>query len=152
MRHPQAMVQNTIRLWERLDPELISIIGERGFNPLYAKSVRLACMQYPWLGQEATTFAGNNERFVALEERLQAQDIMRAGLASMALFNIFLNELASLIGEGLATHLLRLTSSQQISAVPPRGFSRVSKNGGLSMNAIATQLNALNMPTMLGGR
>lgn len=122
MRHPQAVVQNTIRLWERLAPELISIIGERGFNPLYAKSVRLACMQYPWLGQEATTFAGNNERFVALEERLQAQGIMRAGLASMALFNIFLNELASLIGEGLTTHLLRLTSSQQISAMPPEDF------------------------------
>ena len=122
MRHPQAVVQNTIRLWERLAPELISIIGERGFNPLYAKSVRLACMQYPWLGQEATTFAGNNERFVALEERLQAQDIMRAGLASMALFNIFLNELASLIGEGLTTQLLRLTSSQQTSAIPPEDF------------------------------
>ena len=87
-----------------------------------AKSVRLACRQYPWLAQEATTFTGNNERFAALEERLQAQDIMRAGLASMALFNIFLNELASLIGERLTTHLLRLTSSQQISAIPPEDF------------------------------
>nr|AWD72219.1 hypothetical protein pH6NP1_p022 [Polaromonas sp. H6N] len=122
VRHPQAVVQNTIRLWRRLAPELISMIGERSFNPLYARSVRLACMQYPWLAQEATTFAGSNERFAALEERLQAQDIMRAGLGSMALFNIFLNELASLIGEGLTTHLLRLTSSQQTSAIPPEDF------------------------------
>ena len=119
MQHPQAVVQNTIRLWKQLAPELISIIGEDSFNPLYAKSVRLACMQHSWLAQEATTFAGSNERFAALEERLQAQNIMRAGLASMALFNIFLNELASLIGEGLTTHLLRLTSSQQTSAILP---------------------------------
>ena len=87
-----------------------------------AKSVRLACRQYPWLAQEAVTFTGNNERFAALEEHLQAQDIMQAGLGSMALFNIFLNELASLIGERLTTHLLRLTSSQQISAIPPEDF------------------------------
>jgi hypothetical protein len=122
MRHPQAVVHNTIRLWKQLAPKLISIIGERGFNPLYARSVRLACIQYLWLAQETTTFADSNERFSALQERLQAQDIMRAGLASMALFNIFLNELASLIGEGLTTHLLRLTLSQQTFAIPSKDF------------------------------
>jgi hypothetical protein len=124
MRHPQAVVQNTIRLWERLAPELILIIGEGSFNPLYAKSVRLACVPYPWLAQETRTFPGNNERFAALEECLQAQEITQAGLASMALLNIFMDVLALLIGEGLTTHLLRLTSSQQICAIQPEDFSR----------------------------
>jgi hypothetical protein len=124
MGHPQAVVQNTIGLWERLAPELISIIGEGGFNPLYARSVRLACVQYPWLAQEARAFAGNKERFAALHERLQAQDITQAGLASMALLNIFLDVLASLIGEGLTTHLLRLASSQQTFETPPEDLPK----------------------------
>lgn len=122
LRHPQAVVHNSIRLWERLAPELISIIGEGGFNPLYARSVRLACVQYPWLTHEAMTVAGDSERFAALEARLRAQDITQAGLASMTLFDIFLDVLASLIGEGLTTHLLRLAASQQTSDTPPKDF------------------------------
>ena len=117
------MVQVTIRLWERLAPELISIIGEGGFKPLYARSVRLTSVRYPWLAHAAAS-AGDDGRFAPLQAHLQAQDLVQASEGSMVLFNTFLDLLASLIGEALTTHLLQSAWSQEISNTPPKDFSK----------------------------
>lgn len=122
-RHPEAVVQASIRLWERLVPELVSIIGEGGFKPLYARSVRLACAQYPWLAPAAAAAPGE-ARFAQFQALLQAQDQTQALQGSVALFNIFLDLLASLIGEVLTTHLLSSAWSQGTSATPAKDFSR----------------------------
>ncbi|CAN5234752.1 hypothetical protein BH10PSE16_BH10PSE16_23090 [soil metagenome] len=118
---PEAVVPVTIRLWERLAPELISIIGEGGFTPLYARSVRLACARYPWMAQGAAPALGH-ARFTELQALLQAQDLVQASQASMALFTIFLDVLASLIGEELTTHLLHSAWSQETSETPAKDF------------------------------
>jgi DNA-binding GntR family transcriptional regulator len=122
-RHPEAVVLVTICLWQRLAPELVSIIGEGGFKPLYARSVRLSCAQYPWLAPAAAAAPGE-ERFAPLQALLQAQDLTQALQGSAALFNIFLDLLASLIGEVLTTHLLSSAWSQGTSATPAKDFSR----------------------------
>ncbi|MDB5938464.1 MAG: hypothetical protein JWP77_828 [Polaromonas sp.] len=65
-QHPDTVAQTSARLWQLLAPELISIIGEGGFKPLYARSIRLASRQHPWLAHDGTPLAGN-EGFAELQ-------------------------------------------------------------------------------------
>lgn len=118
-RQPDAAVQTIIHLWELLAPELIAIIGEGGFTPLYARSIRLACKQHAWLAQHAARPTGK-ERFSELRNGLQAQNPAQAIQASLDLFTIFLDVLALLIGEELTTHLLHSAWSNKISETSAR--------------------------------
>ena len=122
-RQPDAVVQTTIQLWELLAPELISIIGDGGFTPLYARSVRLACKQHAWLAQHAARPPGT-ERFTDLRNTLQVQNPVQATQASLDLFTIFLDVLASLVGEELTAHLLHLAWSQETSETPAKDLPK----------------------------
>ena len=119
----QTVVDLTILRWEQLAPELILIIGEGGFKPLYGRSIRLAALQYSWLAQIGATGSGS-QLFAGLQASLQGQDVMQARLASAVLFDIFLNLLASLIGEELTTHLLHSAWSNKISEIPAKDLSK----------------------------
>lgn len=121
--HPQAVADTTLILWERLAPPLISIIGEGGFKPLYTRSLRLAAKQYPWLAPDGTK-SGISERFTDLQASLQRQDAAQARLGSVALFTIFLDVLASLIGEALTTYLLHSAWRKETSDTPAKDFSK----------------------------
>lgn len=121
-QHPETVAQTTVLLWRKLAPELISIIGEGGFKPLYARSIRLASRQYPWMAHDVKKPAGQ-ESFAELQACLQGQDGAQARLASLALFTIFLDVLASLIGEELTTHLLHSAWSKETSETPAKDFS-----------------------------
>ena len=122
-RLPDAAVPNTIRLWEQLAPELISIMGEGGFKPLYARSIRLASKRHEWLLPCAAKPV-TGVQFTELAACLQAQDIVDAQQASLDLLTIFLDVLASLIGEELTTHLLHSAWSNKISETPAKDFSK----------------------------
>ena len=105
-RQPEARVAATISLWRQLAPELILIIGEGGFKALYARSMRLACVQFSWLKHEDAALT-SADLFEPLRQRLETRDQQLATDASIALFTLFFDTLASLIGEGLTTHLLQ---------------------------------------------
>jgi len=120
-RHPQEVLETTQHLWGQLAPELISIIGEDGFQVLYARSVRLTCAQYPWL-EQAAVIASKHDCFTPLLTCLRSTDLVQARQASVALLNIFLNLLASLIGEALTTHLLYSAWSHETSDTPAKDF------------------------------
>jgi len=120
---PAAGVCLTILLWEQLAPELILIIGEGGFKPLYNRSIRLAGVQYPLLVRKNAAGSGS-QIFAGLQASLHRQDPMQVMLASAALFDIFLNLLASLIGEELTTHLLHSAWSNKISEIPAKDLSK----------------------------
>lgn len=123
-RFPDAAVPAAIiRLWEQLAPELISIIGEGGFKPLYARSIRLASKQHAWLLPCAAKSAVG-ERFTELAACLQAQDASDTQQAGLDLFSIFLDVLASLIGEELTTHLLHSAWSNEISATSAKDLPK----------------------------
>ena len=96
MQRPDALVDVTILLWERLAVELISIIGEEGFQSLYARSGHLIIVTYPWL---------------LLDHGSQSSDSRFAGLqmsaASKALLITFVDILALLIGDLLTASILR---------------------------------------------
>ena len=119
IQHPDAVAPTTVRLWRELAPELISIIGEGGFKPIYARSVRLACRQYSWMAHDSVQPTGH-ESFAELQACLQGRDSAHARQASLALFTIFLDVLASLIGEELTTHLLHLAWRKETSETPAK--------------------------------
>ena len=122
-RFPDAVVPTTICLWEQLAPELISIIGEGGFTPLYARSIRLAGIQHAWL-LPCVAKPSVGKRFTELAACLQAEDIVDARQASLDLFTIFLDVLVSLIGEELTIHLLHSAWGNKTSETPAKDFPK----------------------------
>lgn len=106
MQRPDALVDVTILLWERLAFELISIIGEEGFQSLYSRSGHLIIVAYPWLllDYDSHSFVS---RFAGLQMSLESRDFTEVGEASKALLITFVDILAMLIGDLLTTSILR---------------------------------------------
>jgi hypothetical protein len=103
-RLPNADAGVDIALWEGLAIELRAIIGERGFDSLYARSMHRATAAFPWL---AAPPQPDGNAFGLLAACLQAQDAATAEAASAALLNIFIDTLIILIGELLTDSILR---------------------------------------------
>ncbi|MEC5213526.1 hypothetical protein RCH06_002076 [Polaromonas sp. CG_9.5] len=121
--HSETVANATLQLWQQLAPPLISIIGEGGFNPLYTRSLRLVCRRHPWMAPELTKSA-LQERFTDLQACLQRQDASQALLGSLALFTIFLDVLASLVGEELTSHLLHSAWRKETTETPAKDFQK----------------------------
>lgn len=99
------MANVAVNLWQPLTSQLISIVGEGGFNALYARSLHLVSRQYPWLSSGTPADSGNPE-FKALKSSLEKQDAADAFQASLAFLTLFTDALSSLIGESLTTRIL----------------------------------------------
>lgn len=52
---PEKGAVAAIRLWEQRATQIISIIGEDGFNSLYARSLFLSQAKFPWLSTGSLT-------------------------------------------------------------------------------------------------
>lgn len=105
MRRPEAVVDVTILLWEKLAVELVSIIGDGGFQSVYARSGTLIAAQFPWLALNPSPNQ-NDPQFAGLRTSLESQHTGVAMDASIALLTTFLDILTTLIGELLMTNLL----------------------------------------------
>jgi hypothetical protein len=105
-RRPEAVLDVTIVLWERLASELISIIGEGGFQSLYARSVLLASATFPWM-VHTHPWQRTDSRFSDLKISFDGRDFTEISEASIALLITFIDILALLIGELLTTRILR---------------------------------------------
>jgi hypothetical protein len=93
-RRPEVIVDLSLLLWERLAAELISIIGESGFQSLYSRSVRLTNTRFPWLAisrasETDAPFAG-----------------LKASEASIAVLVTFIDTLSVLIGDVVTNSVL----------------------------------------------
>lgn len=89
-----------IGLWERVAIQVIALVGEAGFDSLYARSVFLAVSSFPWL-TESTEPVVYGHRFDRLRSDLEEQPPELALEANRHLLVIFTDTLASLIGEPL---------------------------------------------------
>jgi len=69
-RHPEKVADAAIGLWEQMATQIISIVGEGGFNSLYARSVFLTQSTFPWLAAGAFS-PQTDHRFAALKRVLQ---------------------------------------------------------------------------------
>jgi general stress protein CsbA len=106
MQRPDAVVEVTVLMWERLAVELISIIGEEGFQSLYIRSGHLNSTIFPWLLLEHTS-SSSDSRFADLQICLESRDASEVSAASEALFITFVDILALLIGDLLTASILR---------------------------------------------
>lgn len=104
--HTAQVVEAAVELWERLATQIISIVGEGGFDSLYARSVFLAQATFPWLAANSIS-PTTDHRFAELKTTLEGQTPAQAGAANNLLLITFTGILASLIGEQLTTSILR---------------------------------------------
>jgi hypothetical protein len=104
-RHPEKVADAAITLWEPMAAQIISIVGEDGFNSLYARSVFLAQPTFPWLTTSSLS-QQTDQRFAELKKRLEGQTPSQAREANSLLLLTFTGILAALIGEPLTTRIL----------------------------------------------
>jgi len=105
-QRPEAILSVTVNLWERLASELISIIGEGGFQSLYSRSVHLTSASFPWI-VHSHPWQRTDSQFENLKISFEGRDFSETSAASIALLVTFIDILAILIGELLTTSILR---------------------------------------------
>lgn len=103
--HTVNVVDAAIGYWSRMATQIISIIGDGGFDSLYARSVFLSQSAYPWLAASSGA-AQTANRFADLKNSLEAQTPALAGEANSLLLITFTDILVSLIGGPLTGRIL----------------------------------------------
>lgn len=101
-----SVADTAMNLWEPMASEIIGVIGESGFNAIYARSVSLSRSSYPWL-QAIAQAPRAGEQLNELKASLQGQAPAHASDASRLLLIKFTDILAALIGESLMGRILR---------------------------------------------
>ena len=104
-QHPEKVADAAINLWGQMATQIISIVGEDGFNSLYARSVFLAQPAFPWLTASSLSLQ-HDQRFAELKKGLEGQAPSQAREANSLLLLTFTGILAALIGEPLTTRIL----------------------------------------------
>jgi hypothetical protein len=104
-QRPEKVADAAINLWEQMAAQIISIVGEDGFNSLYARSVFLAQPTFPWLTASPLSPQAD-QRFAELKKGLEGQAPSQAHEANSLLLLTFTDILAALIGEPLTTRIL----------------------------------------------
>ena len=106
MQRPEAVTEVTIQLWECLAVDLMSIIGEEGFQSLYVRSGHLNSVSFPWLLLDQASLSSRS-RFAGLQMSLENRELSEVSAASKTLLITFVDTLALLIGDLLTTSILR---------------------------------------------
>ncbi|MEO6351749.1 MAG: hypothetical protein ABIO19_12825 [Burkholderiaceae bacterium] len=104
-QHTEKILDATIIRWEQMAVEIISIVGEGGFNSLYARSVFLTQTTFPWLAA-CVLSQQHDQRFATLKIGFEAQTPAHARAANNLLLITFTDILASLIGDQLTANIL----------------------------------------------
>lgn len=108
LQRPDAYLEQSMLLWERLAVQLISVIGEGGFNSLYARALHLSKKTFPWLADCALPAPdADASQFDALKTCLGEREFAEASQASIRVLITFIDILTVLIGEHLTTSILR---------------------------------------------
>jgi hypothetical protein len=109
MASPTGSVADaSIILWEQIATQIISIVGEDGFNSLYARSLFLTQSEFPLLAAGSLAPPQSDHRFAGLKESLEGMAPAQASEANTLLLIKFTDILASLVGEQLTSHILQL--------------------------------------------
>lgn len=96
-------------LWTQLAACLVPIVGKDGFQALYDRSLHLAAATYEWLPSAGGhRFEAGDTPFGGLEGSLQGKPAPEVLEACILLLGTFVDILCLLIGEHLATHLIRV--------------------------------------------
>ena len=113
----EKVADAAIDLWEQLAAQIISIVGEGGFNSLYMRSVFLTQSTFPWLSAVSLS-PQTDQRFTDLKISLEGQTPEQVSAANSHLLITFTDILATLIGEQLTIRLLRSAWGEDPSEKP----------------------------------
>jgi hypothetical protein len=105
-QNTEKVADAAIILWEKLAAQIISVVGEDGFNTLYERSIFLNQSIFPWL--PGVLSCKTNQRLTGLKMSLEAQTPEQASTANSLLLITFTDILALLIGEQLTSRILSL--------------------------------------------
>lgn len=105
LKQTDVTVDALIALWDLVAVQIILIVGEAGFDSLYARSMSLSQLTFPWLPADMST-AQVGYRFANLRASFKAQPMALAQEANSLLLVTLTDILASLIGESLTVNML----------------------------------------------
>jgi hypothetical protein len=117
----EEVADTAIDLWEQMAAQIISIIGQEGFDSLYMRSVSLTRSTYPWLAAVLPQ-SKIGQRFMDLKISFKGQTPEQASAANSQLLITFTDILASLIGEQLTIRILRSAWGDSPSKMPGKEF------------------------------
>lgn len=101
-----------LSLWTSLSMELNKIIGTRGFESLFLRSLRRAQVEHPWLAADART---DDDLLIALGTSLDQRNRVEADAANATLLTIFADTLIVLIGELITERILCAAWGEDLS-------------------------------------
>ena len=103
-----AIAEATLNTWQQVADRLAPVIGARGVDALFSRSLHVTSKTFPWLAMAGNDGNdGNSAALLAsLKARLAGQETAAAAEASHALLVNFTELLATLIGESLTDRLL----------------------------------------------
>lgn len=104
-QHTEKVADTAINLWEQVATQIISIVGEGGFDSLYARSVFLTQSKFPWLAASSGSPQADH-RWADLKTSLEGETSALAIEANGLLLITFTDILASLVGEPLTARIL----------------------------------------------
>lgn len=99
------VVEITIDTWRQVAGQLTPVIGARGVEVLFKRSLHVTSRDYPWLAR-AGEGGDATAQSAVLRARFEARDPAAATEASYALLVTFTELLASMIGGSLTDRLL----------------------------------------------
>lgn len=105
LHRADAVPDVAVEVWELLSIKLAAIVGDGGFQSLYARSIHLTRASFPWLAEDDTSHPSNS-RFAALKVSLEGHESAEASTANIALLVIFVETLTVLIGDSLTMRIL----------------------------------------------
>ena len=103
--------------WNRIATQIIAVVGEGGFNSLFARSVFLTEYTFPWLAAVLLS-PQDDYRFAKLKISFEGKTLEQAKAANSLLLITFTDIMASLIGEQLTIRLLRSAWGEDPSEKP----------------------------------
>lgn len=120
---PAQIADGIVLIWLDIDRALHPVIGMRGVVALFDRSLHVTSTHFPWI-------ADNHQRGLpelecsALKAALRGRTPVEASAAGLALFIVFHDLLASLVGPSLTVELLRSVWIQPSGAAPAQDTSQ----------------------------
>ncbi len=118
-QHTENVADAAIILWEQIASQIILIVGQGGFDSLYARSLFLTQSTFPWLSANSTE-TQTEQWFAQLKKSLEGQSPVQAREANSLLLMTFTDILASLIGEKLTVSILHSSWGNDASDSPDK--------------------------------
>jgi hypothetical protein len=102
----RAIAARAVAAWTGIDAALSPVVGRRGVEALYKRSLHLTAVEYPWLASVAQDAVEPGD-YSALEQAIGQQPVAQGAAAHAAALKKFREMLANLIGESLTERLLQ---------------------------------------------